>query len=125
MRILGNLLWVCLGGALLALGWLVAGLILCITIIGIPFGIQCFKIAGLVLWPFGKEIRYGNVGVGSTLMNLIWIVVFGWELAIAALTIGVVYCITILGIPFGIQCFKFVQLALFPFGASVIQRRVF
>lgn len=125
MRIIGNLLWVCLGGALLALGWLVAGLILCITIIGIPFGIQCFKIAGLVLWPFGKEISYGNVGVGSTLMNLIWIVVFGWELAIAALTIGLIYCMTIIGIPFGIQCFKFVQLALFPFGASVTQRRVF
>jgi uncharacterized membrane protein YccF (DUF307 family) len=125
MRILGNFLWVVFGGAILALLWLVAGLLLCITIIGIPFGIQCFKIAALVLWPFGKEISYPTVGVGNLLFNIFWILIFGWELALSALTLGVFFCITIVGIPFGLQYFKFAQLALFPFGARVIQTRIF
>lgn len=125
MRILGNFLWVVFGGAILALLWLIAGLLLCVTIIGIPFGIQCIKIASLVLWPFGKEISYPAVGAGNLLFNLLWILMFGWELAISALTLGVFFCITIIGIPFGLQYFKFAQLALFPFGARVTQTRIF
>jgi uncharacterized membrane protein YccF (DUF307 family) len=125
MRILANFLWVIFGGAILAGAWLIAGLFLCITIIGIPFGIQCFKIAALVLWPFGKEISYPAVGAGSLLLNLLWILFFGWELALSALMIGVFFCITIVGIPFGLQAFKFAQLALFPFGARVTQTRIF
>lgn len=125
MRIIGNFIWVIFGGAILALFWLFAGFLLCITIIGIPFGIQCFKIAGLVLWPFGKDIAYPRTGVGSLLLNLLWILFFGWELALTALTFGILFCISIVGIPFGLQYFKFAQLALFPFGASVTQARVF
>ncbi|MGB7594688.1 MAG: YccF domain-containing protein [Erysipelotrichaceae bacterium] len=125
MRILGNILWVVFGGAILAVGWFIAGLVLCITLIGIPFGIQCFKIAALVLWPFGKEISYPTVGVGSLLFNILWILIFGWELAVSALIVGVAFCITIIGIPFGLQAFKFAQLALFPFGARVTQTRIF
>ena len=124
MRMLGNLIWVIFGGAILALFWLVAGLLLCITIIGIPFGLQCFKIAALVFWPFGKEISYPSAGAGSLLLNLLWIFIFGWELALSALTIGLIYCVTIIGIPFGLQCFKFAQLALFPFGARVTPTRI-
>jgi len=125
MRIIGNFLWVVFGGAILALLWLIAGLLLCVTIIGIPFGIQCFKIASLVLWPFGKEISYPTVGVGSLFFNILWILFFGWELAVSALTLGVFFSITIIGIPFGLQYFKFAQLALFPFGARVSQTRIF
>ena len=125
MRVIGNLIWLICGGAILALGWLLAGLLLCVTIIGFPFGIQCFKIAGLVLWPFGKEISYPSVGVGSLFFNLLWILVFGWELALSALILGGFFCITIIGIPFGLQYFKFAQLALFPFGARVAQTRIF
>jgi uncharacterized membrane protein YccF (DUF307 family) len=123
MRIIGNLLWVVFGGAILALLWTIAGILLCLTVIGIPFGVQCFKIANLVLWPFGKEIDYPKVGVGNVLFNVLWILVFGWELALSALTLGIIYCVTFVGIPFGIQCFKFAQLALFPFGARVVQTR--
>lgn len=124
MRVLGNFIWVIFGGAILALFWLMAGLLLCITIIGIPFGLQCFKIAELVFWPFGKEISYPSIGSGSLLLNLLWIFIFGWELALSALTIGVFFCVTIIGIPFGVQCFKFTQLALFPFGARITQTRI-
>ena len=119
MTIIGNILWFLLGGFLLALGWFIAGLLCCITIIGIPLGVQCFKIAKLALFPFGKEISYDGSGVGSFLANLLWIIFFGWELALGAVTQGILFSITIIGIPFGIQCFKFARLALMPFGARV------
>lgn len=119
MNIIGNIIWLILGGILGAVFWAVAGLILCVTVIGIPFGIQCFKIAQLVLWPFGREVELGNFGVGGLLMNILWLVVFGWELAVTHVIIGLVFCITIIGIPFGMQHFKFAQLALMPFGAKI------
>lgn len=121
MRIIGNILWLVLGGFALALGWALAGLILCITIIGIPFGVQCFKIAGFALFPFGREIGYPAraTGCGSVLFNILWLVLFGWELALGALISGVLMCITIVGIPFGRQSFKLAQLSLMPFGAEI------
>lgn len=117
MKTLGNLLWIIFGGFLLWFEWSLAGLLLCITIIGIPAGVQCFKIAGLSLAPFGKEISYPSVGFGSTLLNILWIVVFGWEIAATALICGIVWCITIVGIPFGKQFFKLAAISLAPFGA--------
>lgn len=122
MRIIGNILWLVLGGLLLALGWALAGLLLCVTIVGIPFGVECFKIAGLVLFPFGREISYpaGSSGCGSVLFNILWLLVFGWELALGTLIAGVLMCVTIVGIPFGLQAFKLAQLSLMPFGAKIV-----
>ena len=118
MRFLGNLIWFLLGGLILGLCWSIAGLLWCITILGIPWGIQCFRFAKLAFFPFGKEIVFGK-GAGSILLNIVWILLSGVELAIVAAALGVVFCVTVIGIPFGLQCFKFAQLALLPFGAQV------
>lgn len=119
MRILGNIIWFLFGGMILGLSWFFCGVFWCITIIGIPWGIQCFKFASLAFAPFGKEIHYGG-GVFKLLLNIIWLLISGIPLAIEALAIGCVFCITIIGIPFGLQCFKFAKLALLPFGAKVV-----
>ncbi len=119
MNSLGNVIWLIFGGLIMALFWFLAGVIMCITIIGIPFGLQAFKMGSLILWPFGKEIAYANMKTGSILLNILWIVLFGWELAFASFILGVVFSITIIGLPFGLQWFKFASLALFPFGASI------
>lgn len=119
MSILGNLIWLIFGGLLTALGWLVAGLICCVTIIGIPFGLQCFKIAGLVLCPFGKRVESGEFGAMGLIGNLLWILFLGWELALGHLISGLILCITVVGIPFGLQHFKLSKLAILPFGAYI------
>lgn len=120
MSFIGNVIWLLLGGILGAILWAVAGLLLCITIVGIPFGFQCFKIAGFVLWPFGRAIELGNFGAGGLILNIIWIIFFGWELALDHLATGLIFCITIIGIPFGLQHFKLAQLGLVPFGARIV-----
>lgn len=119
MHLLGNLIWIVFGGIISSVLWMVAGLVCCISIIGIPFGIQCFKLASFVLWPFGRDVEVGNFGVGGILGNLIWILVLGWELFVTHVIIGLVMCITIIGIPFGKQHFKLSKLALVPFGARI------
>ena len=119
MNFIGNVIWLLIGGIFASILWAIAGVILCITIIGIPFGIQCFKIASFVLWPFGKEIELGHFGAGGLIGNIIWLIVFGWEFAITHLVIGALFCITIIGIPFGLQHFKFAKLGLIPFGAKI------
>ena len=119
MNFLCNIIWLIFGGIIGAILWFLVGLILCLTVIGIPFGMQCFKIATLVLWPFGKEVEIGNFGVGGMIFNIIWLIFFGWEFAIAHLVIGLLFCITIIGIPFGLQHFKFAKLGLIPFGAKI------
>ena len=119
MSCLGNLLWFILGGAFSGLSWLLAGCLWCITIVGIPVGVQCFKFAGLSLFPFGKEVHYGG-GTVSLIVNIIWIVVSGVPLAIEHAVFGCLLCITIVGIPFGLQHFKLAKLALMPFGAEVV-----
>src|SRR5690606_41415652 len=98
MKIIGNILWFVFGGFLMALGYFLIGLILCITIIGIPFGMQIFKMGKLVLFPFGQKVD-SNFGK-HPIANIIWLVLFGWEAAISHLLLGVIYCITIIGIPF-------------------------
>lgn len=118
MRVIGNILWIILGGLAIAISWTLIGLFLCITIIGIPLGVQAFKMAGLTLTPFGKTVQYGG-GVGSTLVNILWVVLVGWWTALGYLGAGVLNCITIIGIPFGIQSFKMAKLALWPFGAQI------
>ena len=119
MNTLGNILWFIFGGLFSGILWLLAGLIWCITIIGIPIGLQCFKFASLSMWPFGKEIVYGS-GMFSLLVNVIWIVFFGLEMAVANQILGCLWCITIIGIPFGKQFFKLAQLSLMPFGAQIV-----
>ena len=119
MRILGNVLWFLLAGLALAVSWFLSGLLFCITVIGIPLGLQCFKFARLALLPFGKEIVYGGPSVCGCLANVLWLLLFGWSLALLSGALGLVLCVTVVGIPFGLQCFKFSKLALMPFGASV------
>lgn len=119
MRFLGNLLWCLFGGLFSALSWTVAGLFWCITIVGIPVGMQCFKFANLSLFPFGKEILYAG-GAPSLLFNLLWLLLSGLPLAISHAIWGCVLCLTIVGIPFGLQFFKIARLALFPFGSRVV-----
>ena len=121
MRFLGNFLWFFVAGLWLWLGWTVVGLFWCVTVVGIPWGLQCYKFAKLMLAPFGKEIVPGS-GAFSILLNILWIVLSGVPLAIEAATIGVVLCVTVIGIPFGLQCFKLAGLALAPFGARVVRR---
>lgn len=118
MRILGNLLWFIFGGALTGILWSIAGILWAITFIGIPVSKQCFKIAGLCFFPFGKTVVVRG-GTGNFILNLVWIATTGWELAVEATTIGIVFYITIIGIPFGKQYFKIARLALAPFGAEV------
>ena len=120
MKTIGNILWFLFIGIGAALSWFFLGLLLCITVIGIPFGKQCFKMASLSLFPFGKTV---NSNFGShPIANIIWAVLFGWELALGYLFAGVIFCITIIGIPSGIQCFKIMKLAFFPFGAKVCRK---
>lgn len=118
MGCLGNILWFLCGGLLSGLTWLLAGVLWCITIIGIPIGMQCFKFAQLSFFPFGKEVRYGG-GAVSLLLNIIWLIVTGIPLAIESAVFGIILCMTIIGIPFGLQHFKIARLALMPFGASI------
>jgi uncharacterized membrane protein YccF (DUF307 family) len=123
MSLLGNILWIILGGGIiLFLEYLLAGLVLCITIIGIPFGIQCIKLSFLALLPFGKEIRHeeGAIGCLSTVMNVIWILIGGIWIALTHLIFAVICAITIIGIPFAKQHMKLASLSLVPFGKKVV-----
>ena len=121
MKIIGNLSWFIFGGLLLAIEYFIAALVFCITIVGIPFGLQLFKMASLALWPFGREVYNKETSSGclNTLMNIIWILTFGIMLAIEHLLLGIVFCITIIGIPFGLQHFKLAGIAILPFGREI------
>ena len=119
MSILGNILWFVFGGAISGLSWCLAGVLWCISIVGIPVGLQCFKIAGLTFFPFGKEVIYGG-GAGSLLLNVLWIILSGLPLALEHLVFGAILCVTIVGIRFGQQQLKLAKLALMPVGAAVV-----
>lgn len=123
MKFIGNIFWLLLGGIIVSLYYVLGGIVFCITIIGIPFGLQLFKLAGLALWPFGRDVKSGSSDGGclSILMNIIWILFGGIEIAMLHLIFGILCCITIIGIPFGIQHFKMALLALIPFGKTVSQ----
>jgi uncharacterized membrane protein YccF (DUF307 family) len=122
MKIIGNLIWLIFGGFAAALGYVFGGIILCITIVGIPFGMQCFKIAGVVLWPFGKRIVSDGSSLGcfNTLFNIIWLLCGGLYTAFIHLIFAFILCITIIGIPFAKQHLKLVELSLMPFGKRII-----
>ncbi len=124
MRLIGNILWFLLGGIISGLGWIIVGCLWCVTIIGIPVGVQCFKMSSLSFFPFGKEVRYEG-GAISFLINVIWFFLGGLEMALANFLWGCILCITIIGIPFGKQFFKIAKLALCPFGAVVEKEHVF
>jgi len=115
---IGNILWIILGGLLEAIAWVILGIFWCITIIGIPIGRQCFKFASLTLTPFGRQVEYGG-GVGSLILNILWLIFGGLIMAAYYALVGVLFCISIIGIPFGIQCFKLAKLSLSPFGAEI------
>jgi uncharacterized membrane protein YccF (DUF307 family) len=121
MKFLGNILWLVLGGFIVSLYYFIVGLLFCITIIGIPFGIQLIKMAGFALWPFGRNVMpdTNDGGCLAIVMNVIWILVGGIEIAMIHLFFGVGLCITIIGIPFGLQHFKMALLALMPFGKKI------
>lgn len=122
MSLLGNIIWIIFGGLLLALEYFVAGILLCCTIIGIPFGLQAFKIGLLALLPFGQQSVPTQQGSGclSVVMNIIWIFIGGIWIALTHLVFGLLFCITIIGIPFGLQHFKLMALAFTPFGRTVV-----
>ena len=122
MSLLGNIVWFIFGGLFAAFGYLIAGIGLCITIIGIPFGLQSFKMAGAVLFPFGKEtveMEDANSPL-RVVFNVIWILFFGWELAVNHLFWAVLLGITIIGIPFAVQHIKLIPLSLLPFGREFV-----
>lgn len=120
MRFLGNLLWFVFGGFVSGLAWVLSGLVWCLTIIGIPYGRQCFKFASLSFSPFGKDVLYGG-GAVSTLANILWLLFFGIWMALGNLGLGALWCLTIIGIPFGKQFFKIAKLSLSPFGAQIVK----
>ena len=124
LRTVGNILWFVLAGVWMAIGYLVAGVLQCITIIGIPLGIQSFKLAGYALWPFGRVVvqRLDRDAALSCLGNIVWLVLGGIWLALGHLFTGVLLCITIIGIPFGIANFKLVPAALWPLGREVVEK---
>jgi uncharacterized membrane protein YccF (DUF307 family) len=122
MNFLGNVIWLIFGGFMAALGYFFGGMVLCITVIGVPWGLQCFKLAGLVLWPFGKKVvsDSNDLGCLNIFFNLIWIICGGLYTAIVHIVMGVTLCLTIIGIPWGKQHFKLVEISLMPFGKRII-----
>jgi len=121
MKFLGNIIWLVVGGLLIALIYYLVGLILCITIIGIPFGVQLFMLGTYALWPFGHKVVFkpDEPGCLSTVMNLLWILMGWWEVAALHLVCGLLFCITIVGIPWGLQHFKMMVASIFPFGKVI------
>ncbi|MDE7412802.1 MAG: YccF domain-containing protein [Muribaculaceae bacterium] len=121
MNIFLNLIWVIFGGAMIAIEYAISSVLMMITIVGIPFGIQTMKLAMVALWPFGTDIYSDEwpSGCFAGIMNVIWWFVGGFVIALTHLGWGLLFCITIVGIPFGMQHFKLMKLALFPFGKTV------
>lgn len=118
---MGNILWFVLAGLWLALAYVVAGVVAFVLIVTIPFGIAAFRLAGFVIWPFGRTVVWRReAGIWSVLGNVVWIIVLGWELALAHLVAGALLCLTVIGIPFGVACWKMVPLALLPLGREVV-----
>jgi len=125
MSIVLNIFWFIFGGFLVSLAYILGGILLCITIIGIPFGIQCFKLSLLGLAPFGREIREREPpgGVIAIIMNIIWIILPGLELALMHLCLAAFFALTIIGLPFAVQHLKMTRLAILPFGFRVAEIR--
>ena len=125
MRTLGNIIWLVIGGIFIALEYFISSFLLCITIIGIPFGIQTFKLGLLALWPFGKTVNETETAHGciSVFMNVFWIIFGGFWISLSHLILAIVFAITIIGIPFAKQHFKLAALALTPFGREIVDKK--
>jgi uncharacterized membrane protein YccF (DUF307 family) len=122
MKTILNLIWLVLSGFWLFLGYLFAGVLLCITIIGIPFGIAAFRIGVYALWPFGyTTVDRPGAGAGSVIGNVLWLILAGWWLALTHIVTGVVQCLTIIGIPLGIANFKLIPVSLVPLGREIVR----
>lgn len=121
MKTILNIIWLVLSGFWMFLGYLVAGVVLCITIIGIPFGLAAFRIGGYALWPFGRvAVDRREAGTGSFVGNVLWVVLAGWWLALGHIVTGITLCLTIIGIPLGVANFKLVPLSLMPLGKEIV-----
>jgi uncharacterized membrane protein YccF (DUF307 family) len=121
MRTLLNVLWLVLSGVWLAIGYLLTGVLLCVLIITIPFGIACFRLAAFVLWPFGRAVvRNPDAGAPSTIANVLWFVLAGLWMALAHVILGVLLCLTIIGIPLGVGNFKLAAVAIAPLGKEIV-----
>ena len=121
MRIVLNVLWLVLSGLWLAIGYAVAGLVLCVLIITIPFGIAAFRLAAFTLWPFGRAVvRKPDAGAPSTVGNVIWFVLAGLWMALAHLFTGILLCVTIIGIPLGLGNFKLIPVSVAPLGKDIV-----
>jgi uncharacterized membrane protein YccF (DUF307 family) len=121
MRVILNVIWLVLCGIWLAIAYALAGLVAFVLIITIPFGIAAFRIANYVLWPFGRTIApRESAGIGSLIGNVIWIILFGWWLAVGHLLTGIALCITIIGIPLGLANFKLIPISLLPLGVRIV-----
>ncbi|BBA99466.1 hypothetical protein RVR_6099 [Actinacidiphila reveromycinica] len=121
MKTILNVIWLVLCGLWMCLGYFLAGLLLCITIIGIPFGIAAFRIGLYALWPFGyTTVERRDAGAGSLVGNVLWLILAGWWLALGHVVTGIALCVTIIGIPFGIANFKLIPLSLMPLGREVV-----
>ena len=125
MSLLGNFIWILFGGLFIAMEYFISGLLLCLTIVGIPFGLQVFKLATLALFPFGNTtiLFPQNDGCLTTFMNILWLLLGGIWIALSHLLLGVIFCITIIGIPFGKQHFKLMTIALSPFGRTIVSSK--
>lgn len=121
MNSIGNIFWLLLGGILIAFIYYFVGFLLCLTIIGIPFGLQLFKLGTYSLWPFGHELVDGpnEPGCVSVVMNLLWILLGWWEIALLHVVCGIIFLLTIVGIPFALQHFKMAFASIFPFGKEI------
>jgi uncharacterized membrane protein YccF (DUF307 family) len=119
-----NVIWLVLEGFWMAIAYVLAGIVCFVLIVTIPFGIASFRIAGYVLWPFGRTVeRRPDAGVGSAIGNVLWIILFGWWLALGHLVAGVLLLITIIGIPLGIASFKIIPITLVPLGTQIVPVR--
>lgn len=125
LRLLLNLLWIICGGFVTALGYFLGGVILCLTVVGIPFGVQCMKLAGVALMPFGKDVRDDPAAPGSgvlgTVMNVLWFLVAGLWIALAHVAHAIPLAVSIVGLPFAYQHVKLAVFALFPFGRRIVE----
>ena len=123
MKTLGNIIWLIMGGLVIALIYFAVGVLMCITIVGIPFGVQLFKLGEYALWPFGRELvdKPNEPGCLSIVMNLLWILLGWWEIALLHLSCGILFFITIIGIPWGLQHIKMALNSIFPFGKEIQQ----
>ena len=123
MNTLGNIIWLLFGGLLAALGYVIGGFVLCCTVVGIPFGLQCFKLAGFILWPFGRTAvsTPSSGGCLTVLLNVVWFLFGGFWVALVHLAFGLLLLLTIVGIPFARQHFKLVEISLMPFGKRIVE----